>query len=205
MVPDILETMGVHGFITYYIFIIALGMGFLLLCLTLWHGRLISRGETSVERLLDKNYIHQYYEHGFIFVKLYDNNKITNWKRFLGVHNIGEFIRRILLPSTHKPEGNGITMDNYEVHTNLLLKKKDSDDSKQCIPDRSNGYHSVSGGYLINKYGFESSSSQTQTLSNSFSPYYKPQISLPDRKNNGYTNKIWSNEKKNLVFRQFSV
>ncbi|CAF5191843.1 unnamed protein product, partial [Rotaria magnacalcarata] len=43
----ILETMDISGFITYYIFLAALTIGVLLVGLVLWHGRMISRGETS--------------------------------------------------------------------------------------------------------------------------------------------------------------
>jgi hypothetical protein len=104
MSEDIFNTMGVVGFITYYLFLMAFVTGFLLFILSLWHAQLISRDETSVERLISIESGYRYYKKGFI---------IANWKQFLGVKNISQFIRRILLPSTHKPEGNGIS---FEYH-----------------------------------------------------------------------------------------
>jgi hypothetical protein len=191
MIADILEIMGIRGFITYFIFIMALAMGFLLLGLCLWHGRLIGRGETAVEQILDNNYIQQYAQHGFIFVKTHDNSRSANWKRFFGVRNMGEFIRRILLPSTHQPNGNGITMDSCDVHTNLILHNKDSDESKQYIPYYgSSGYHSVSGGYLVSKYRSESSALQKQPISDPLISCYKPRISSIDWNNNFYMNTL---------------
>jgi len=190
MASDILETMGISGFITYYIFIIALGMGFLLLGLSWWHGRIIVRGETSVERLLNINYTQQYHEQGFIFVKTHDINRVENWKRFLGVGNINEFIRRILLPSTHKPIGNGVTVENYEINTNSVLHRKCSDEWKQYSPYELNEYHSISGGYLVSKYRSESPSWQRQPISNDFISSYQPRTSLIDWKNNVLFNEI---------------
>ena len=116
---DILHTMDIFGYITYYVFVAALTTGFLLAGLVLWHGGMISLGVTSLERVLHKKYAKQCYEQGFIFVNPYDFGFLENWKRFLGVRTIGEFIRRVLWPSTHKPEGNGITWDGYNVNTNL--------------------------------------------------------------------------------------
>jgi hypothetical protein len=107
MASDIFYTLGVAGFITYYIFVMAFVTGWLLIGLSCWHGRLISRDETSVERLINENPNPRYQKEGFRFV-------IENWKRFLGVRNMREFTRRILLPSTHKPRGDGMTMDNYD-------------------------------------------------------------------------------------------
>jgi len=190
MASDILETMGISGFITYYIFIIALGMGLLLLGLSWWHGRMIGRGETSVERLLNINYTQQYREQGFVFVPMHDVNRVENWKRFFGVRNINEFIRRILLPSTHKPKGNGITIDVYEMYTRSTLQKKNSDQSKQNISHASSGYHNISDDYVINKYKSEFPSWQTQPISNSFSSCYKPPSSLRDWKHNTLMNEV---------------
>lgn len=103
MAADIFYTMGVDGFITYYIFVMAFVTGYVLLVLCLWHGRMISRGETSVERILHQN-DHQ----SFIFAQMHYISLIKNWKRFLGIRNTRDFVQRILLPSTHKPKGNGI-------------------------------------------------------------------------------------------------
>jgi hypothetical protein len=116
---DILETMEISGFITYFIFVAAFTIGWLLIGLLWWHGRMIGQGVTSLERVLNQVYARQCYEQGFIFVNPYDFGRINNWKRFLGAFTIGEFVRRVLWPSTHKPLGNGVTWDGFNVNTNL--------------------------------------------------------------------------------------
>lgn len=115
LAPEILHTMGVQGFITYYLFVIALAMGCLIFCLLCIHTRMIGRGETSVESLINENYIEKYRHKGLILLEHDKTSLIRNWKRFLGVENCSDFIRRILLPSTHKPKGNGVTIDDYDV------------------------------------------------------------------------------------------
>ena len=117
--------MGIPGFITYYIFIAALTIGAMLVGLVAWHGRMIGRGVTSLERVLNPDYAHQCEEQGFIFVNPYDFGCLENWKRFLGASTIGEFIFKVLLPSAHKPEGDGVTWDGFNVNTNLQLHRPD--------------------------------------------------------------------------------
>jgi hypothetical protein len=105
--------MGVDGFITYYILMMAFIMGFLLLGLCWWHGRMISPGETSVERIL-----HQNYQQTFIFPHMHRISLVENW--IFRIRNIREFVQRILLPSTHKPKGNGVIMNHFEINANLI-------------------------------------------------------------------------------------
>ena len=97
----------------------------MLIGLIWWHGRMIGRGVTSLERVLNQDYAHQYHDQGFLFVNPYDFGWLENWKRFLGASTIGEFIGRVLLPSTHKPEGDGVTWDGFNVNTNLQLHRPD--------------------------------------------------------------------------------
>ena len=111
--------MGIPGFITYFIFIAAFTIAFLLIGLILWHGHMISHGVTPLERDLNREYTRQCYEQGFVFVNPYDFGLIENWKRFFGVRTIGGFVRRVLWPSMHKPEGDGITWDGFNVNRNL--------------------------------------------------------------------------------------
>jgi palmitoyltransferase len=117
MAGTIFHTLGVDGFITYYIFIMAFVMGVLLLCLCMWHGKLISRGETSVERMLNQNY-----QQNLDFAQIHRFSLVENWKRFFGIRNMREFVRRILLPSTHKPKGNGVLMNDFEINGNLIIR-----------------------------------------------------------------------------------
>ncbi|CAF0768328.1 unnamed protein product [Rotaria sordida] len=152
MPGDIFDTMGVEGFIANYIFIMALVAGFLLICICCLHGGMISRDETSVEHLVAKYSIHQYYKQNSIFHKIFNPKIIENWKRFLGVHSFSEFIRRILLPSTHKPKGNGITIDDYKVSTNLILHREDCDRNEPHVSNTSKISYDISNSCLVRIY-----------------------------------------------------
>ncbi|CAF1214853.1 unnamed protein product [Adineta ricciae] len=149
---DILDAMGIPAFVTYYIFLAGFTIGFLLVGLILWHGRMIGRGVTSLERVLNHYYTHHYHEQGFIFVNPYDFGFIENWKRFLGVRTLGEFIRKVLLPSTHKPEGNGITWDGYNVNTNLHLHRSGPNQMARPIAFPPGVQPNFPGGYPANRY-----------------------------------------------------
>lgn len=118
--------MGIPGFITYYIFIAALTIAVLLVGLVLWHGRMIGHAVTSLERVLNQEYARQCHEQGYVFVNPYDFGLLENWKRFLGVRTFGEFIRRVLWPSRHKPDGDGVTWDGYNVNRNLQSHRQTS-------------------------------------------------------------------------------
>jgi hypothetical protein len=115
--------MGTLGFITNLIFIAALIISFMLIGLIWWHGRMIGCGVTSVERLRNQHFAQKCAKRGYVFVNLYDFGLLENWKRFFNVRTIGEFIQRVLLPSTHKPKGNGIIWSLYNVHMNLRLNR----------------------------------------------------------------------------------
>jgi hypothetical protein len=78
MARIIFKRMGVDGFITYYIFMMAFIMSFLLLGLCWWNGRMISQGETSMERIL-----HQNYQQTFTFPQMHRISLVENSKRFL--------------------------------------------------------------------------------------------------------------------------
>lgn len=75
--------------------------------LTIWHSRLISRGETSVESHINKSEQKRYALMRKTFINPYDFGKSNNWKLFLGLNRGRSFIWHVLLPSKHKPEGNG--------------------------------------------------------------------------------------------------
>ena len=149
---DILEIMEIRGFITYFIFVAGFTIGFLLIGLILWHGRMIGRGVTSLERVLNQDYAHQCYEQGFVFVNPYDFGLLENWKRFFGAHTLGEFIRRVLLPSTHKPDGDGITWDGYNVNTNLQSNQFGAKDKTRPIGYPPGVHPNFPGGYPTSRY-----------------------------------------------------
>ncbi|XP_014369857.2 palmitoyltransferase ZDHHC16 [Papilio machaon] len=83
-----------------------LSVFFALGTLVIWHGKNISRGETSIEshinaklRKTPRN----------VYRNPYNFGRRKNWKLFLGLIQGRTFIRHILLPSGHKPSGTGLT------------------------------------------------------------------------------------------------
>ena len=111
--------MGFVGFITHFIFTAALTISFLLMGLASWHAYLISRGMTSIERLLHQDYIKESTQRDGVFINPYNFGLVENWKRFFNVYSVGEFLQRVLLPSTHQPRGNGIAWETSNVYLNL--------------------------------------------------------------------------------------
>ena len=160
---DVLDTLGMSAFITYFIFVAALTVSFMLMGLICWHARMISHGVTSIERILHQDYVQQCTKQGHIFINPYDFGLLENWKRFFNVYSVGEFIRRILLPSTHQPKGNGITWDNSDVHLNLQ--------SKVPVAFPPDVYLNHQTGYPINSY---------QSVIPSWGKQPEPANSLPD-------------------------
>ncbi|XP_061611935.1 palmitoyltransferase ZDHHC16B isoform X1 [Phyllopteryx taeniolatus] len=79
--------------------------------LTLWHAALISQGETSVERHINRKERKRLKEQGKVFKNPYHHRKMDNWKRLLGVETRNHWLTRVLLPSSHLPKGDGIMWD----------------------------------------------------------------------------------------------
>ncbi|XP_036192337.1 palmitoyltransferase ZDHHC16 isoform X2 [Myotis myotis] len=86
---------------------VALALG----ALTVWHAVLISRGETSIERHINKKEKRRLQAKGRIFRNHYNYGCLNNWKLFLGVDTGRHWLTRVLLPSSHLPHGNGIIWD----------------------------------------------------------------------------------------------
>ncbi|CAF1946111.1 unnamed protein product [Rotaria magnacalcarata] len=152
MAKDILYTMGVEGFITYYIFVMAFLAGFILIALSGLHGKMISQGETSVERLLTHSSVRQYSKQGATFTNICDRNLIENWKRFLGVRTKGEFIRRILFPSTHKPTDNGVTAEDYMFYAKLPVHREEWFQTKSYLSYASKIFNRICSHSLVRIY-----------------------------------------------------
>jgi hypothetical protein len=172
--------MGIPGFITYYIFIAAYTIAFLLFGLVLWHGRMIGRGETSLERVLNQDYVQQCHEQGFVFVNPYNFGFLENWKRFLGARTIGEFIRRVLLPSTHKPLGNGITWDSYNVNTNLQPHRHGPRRPTRPIAFPPGAHLDFPDGFPVNRYPRVTPPWEKQPKPTYTSAGYQPQTSTTE-------------------------
>ena len=125
--------MEIPGFITYFIFVAAYTIGYLLFGLVAWHGRMIGCGVTSLERFLNDEYARQSAEQGFLFVNPDDFGWKENWRKFFGLSSWKQFFGRVLWPSRHKPEGNGVTWDGFNVNTNLQLHRPDLASSTRPI------------------------------------------------------------------------
>ncbi|XP_022355297.1 probable palmitoyltransferase ZDHHC16 isoform X3 [Enhydra lutris kenyoni] len=86
---------------------VALALG----ALTMWHAVLISRGETSIERHINKKERRRLQAKGRVFRNHYNYGCLDNWKVFLGVDTGRHWLTRVLLPSSHLPHGNGMSWD----------------------------------------------------------------------------------------------
>ncbi|KAM9701983.1 palmitoyltransferase ZDHHC16 isoform 7-T7 [Dama dama] len=86
---------------------VALALG----ALTVWHAVLISRGETSIERHINKKERQRLQAKGRVFRNHYNYGCLDNWKVFLGVDTGRHWLTRVLLPSSHLPHGNGMSWD----------------------------------------------------------------------------------------------
>lgn len=43
----------------------------------------------------------------------FDLGFVNNWKLFLGFNNLQQFITKVILPSRHKPVGDGVNWYDY--------------------------------------------------------------------------------------------
>ncbi|XP_016951073.1 palmitoyltransferase ZDHHC16 [Drosophila biarmipes] len=77
--------------------------------LSIWHAKLISRGETSVEAHINEAERKRLLQQQRIYINPYNFGTKKNWKLFLGLVRGRSFWRTVLLPSWHKPEGTGLS------------------------------------------------------------------------------------------------
>ncbi|XP_077544118.1 palmitoyltransferase ZDHHC16 [Haemaphysalis longicornis] len=94
-------------YVTFTVFI-CIGIFFALGALTMWHARLITHGETSIEAHINKTERIRLGKEGIVYRNPYDFGARKNWRLFLGLNN-GRTWRHLLLPSAHPPEGDGLT------------------------------------------------------------------------------------------------
>lgn len=76
--------------------------------LAIWHSRLISRGETSIEGNINKTETKRYALQNKIYINPYNFGKKKNWILFLGLVD-GRNWFHLIFPSAHKPPGDGLT------------------------------------------------------------------------------------------------
>ena len=79
--------------------------------LCLWHSRLITRGETSIEAHINRAEKKRMAVNGKSYKNPYDFSPVHNWKLFLGMID-GRGWECVLLPSAHPPKGDGISFDS---------------------------------------------------------------------------------------------
>ncbi|KAL0269883.1 UNVERIFIED_CONTAM: hypothetical protein PYX00_007470 [Menopon gallinae] len=91
-----------------YIALICTGVLIALGSLALWHGRLITRGETSIEGNINKTETKRYALQNKVYINPYNFGPAKNWKLFLGLVDGRSWIH-LVFPSAHKPPGNGLT------------------------------------------------------------------------------------------------
>ncbi|XP_055879545.1 palmitoyltransferase ZDHHC16-like isoform X2 [Biomphalaria glabrata] len=89
-------------------FLLCAGVAVALGLLGIWHARLISRGETSIEQHINKRERIRMRKKNLVYRNPYNFGFIKNWKMFLGLGKGRTFFRHILFPSCHDPLGDGI-------------------------------------------------------------------------------------------------
>ncbi|KAG1680083.1 Palmitoyltransferase ZDHHC16 [Nymphon striatum] len=94
-------------------FLLTTGAFFAVTALSIWHAKLIIRGETSIERHINAKERKKY----DVYKNPYDFGSRNNMLIFLGLTNGRSWFWHLILPSTHTPEGNGLTWKtNYRYH-----------------------------------------------------------------------------------------
>ncbi|KFP83047.1 putative palmitoyltransferase ZDHHC16, partial [Apaloderma vittatum] len=94
-----------------YLWVLCSSVALPLGALTLWHAALITRGETSIERHINKKERQRLQKKGKVFRNPYSYGSCDNWKVFLGVETPRHWLTRVLLPSSHLPHGTGLSWD----------------------------------------------------------------------------------------------
>lgn len=94
-----------------YLWVLCSSVALALGALTVWHAALITRGETSIERHINKKERQRLQKKGKVFRNPYSYGSWDNWKVFLGVDTPRHWLTRVLLPSPHLPHGTGLSWD----------------------------------------------------------------------------------------------
>jgi len=91
-----------------FLWTLCCGVTFALGALTSWHCYLISKGETSIEKLINQRERRRLNKLKLEFVNLYDFGVFSNWKLLLGFNSCRSFFWRVVLPSAHPPYSDGV-------------------------------------------------------------------------------------------------
>eukprot|EP00058_Branchiostoma_floridae_P022527 XP_002608017.1 hypothetical protein BRAFLDRAFT_213468 [Branchiostoma floridae] len=103
-----------------YLFFLCSGAGAAVGGLSIWHARLITHGQTSIEVHINKKESKRAQKKGQVFRNPYDYGPRKNWKMFLGLTN-GRSWRHVLFPSSHPPMGDGLTWHNPQDYGRRVL------------------------------------------------------------------------------------
>ncbi|KAJ8404899.1 hypothetical protein AAFF_G00332860 [Aldrovandia affinis] len=103
-----------------YLWVLTSSVAMALGGLTLWHAILITQGETSIERHINRKEAQRLKDRGKVFRNPYNFGKINNWKMLLGVQKRSDWVTRVLLPSGHAPYGDGLTWDWFPQRRDLV-------------------------------------------------------------------------------------
>lgn len=87
--------------------------------LTIWHGKLIRRGETSIEYHINMSETKRLAALGKTYTNPYNFGPRKNFMLFLGLVK-GRTWRHILLPSTHTPDSDGLTWHTVQDASTLF-------------------------------------------------------------------------------------
>lgn len=79
-----------------------------------WHARLIGKGETSIEANINKTELTRLALMGKLYVNPYNFGSRKNWRLFLGLIGERSWFWHVVLPSAHKPVGDGLTW--HSIH-----------------------------------------------------------------------------------------
>jgi len=71
-----------------------------------WHSMIITRGETTIENLSNKDQRRQHQLENKVYVNPYDYGRKENWRLFLGINKERSW-ECVIFPSTHLPHGDG--------------------------------------------------------------------------------------------------
>lgn len=86
--------------------------------LAIWHGQLISRGETSIEANINRSETKRMAQLNKVYTNPYDFGTRKNWRIFLGIVQGKTFLMNVVLPSSHEPIGDGLTWHTvHDLHT----------------------------------------------------------------------------------------
>ncbi|XP_030842045.1 palmitoyltransferase ZDHHC16 isoform X2 [Strongylocentrotus purpuratus] len=98
-----------HHKAVVYEFFVCSGVTIALGGLSIWHARLVSRGETSIEKHINDEERKRLSKLKIVYKNPYDFGVRKNWEILLGINvRHRSFIRHVLFPSSHLPERDGV-------------------------------------------------------------------------------------------------